>query len=218
MKIITKHNSVNELKAANIVYNIILKYKTRIPLLTNTIKIEPHVIPHSHPILTLNTRPLSSINVDKVYLQLLVHENLHWMRKTPMMMTLLSKKYKDDWTKDSKLRRDLKNKFKSFIEHIIVVFNEINIIKPLLSQREFNNIYFKYSAYKYMNRWVLDNFDRIKEDLTKLKLIWKSRVQKISVEVEEEEEPYQIPVKKESKKKSNKQFDIDIKKYINHFT
>ena len=68
MKIITKKQAVLELKGASIVKKIILKYKNKIPLLTDIILIQSNTISHSHPILTLNTFLTSYNYSDKIYL------------------------------------------------------------------------------------------------------------------------------------------------------
>lgn len=44
-------------------------------LFTKTVKIEPMVIPHSHPVLTLNTR---NAEKPKKILAVFLHEQLHW--------------------------------------------------------------------------------------------------------------------------------------------
>lgn len=44
-------------------------------IFTRTIQVEPGVIPHSHPVLTLNTNGLQN---DSVKAKSLIHEQLHW--------------------------------------------------------------------------------------------------------------------------------------------
>jgi hypothetical protein len=61
-------------------------------IFTHDIRIETRVIPHSHPILTLNTR---SLDDDDRLLSTFVHEQLHWGVQKPDegLITQLAHRY-----------------------------------------------------------------------------------------------------------------------------
>ena len=72
------------------------------------------------------------------------------------------------------------NSVSSTIEHIVVIWNELNILtyrnghKSLLTKRKYQWLYFKYKELLYSDfyGWVIRNFDVIKMDLFRLNLIW----------------------------------------------
>ena len=163
----------NKSKVKNLVNNILEKYKNKIPIYTTKIRVKSGVIPHSHPVLTLNTKHIDSQNPEVVYLSLLVHEQLHWFavkNQTKEDFDYLYKKYNDFYKK----QKIFKNKI-SFLEHIIVIWNEINIMKKILSKKDFDWLYSQYDKliYKEFNKWVINNFNKIQKDLKKLNLIWR---------------------------------------------
>ncbi len=74
MHIKTKSNYLQEEKVKNILENILTKYDLSSYTFTDTVRIENNAIPHSHPVLTLNTRKYDENHVLNLYL----HEQLHW--------------------------------------------------------------------------------------------------------------------------------------------
>ncbi|MFN7455553.1 MAG: hypothetical protein ACK5RO_12965, partial [Pseudobdellovibrionaceae bacterium] len=65
----------NEEKAKQLIGNFEKKFDLSPYIFTKEIIIKSKVIPHSHPILTLNTR---QIDEPDRYLSLLLHEQIHW--------------------------------------------------------------------------------------------------------------------------------------------
>jgi hypothetical protein len=72
MRIILHSESARELLARELLEKLLNEYELSIS--TNLVKIEEGSIPHSHPVLTLNTRDLDP----DVFLSLFIHEQLHW--------------------------------------------------------------------------------------------------------------------------------------------
>lgn len=103
-------------------------------MLTRTIRIEEGVIPHSHPVLTLNTRHLDD---DARALATLMHEQMHWWIDGHAKQTRLAK-------------RDLRRIYSSLpvgypegandedasYEHLLINWLEVNAMKSLLGEEE----------------------------------------------------------------------------------
>ncbi|WP_282608165.1 hypothetical protein [Pelagibius sp. Alg239-R121] len=56
-------------------YRILARYDLQSLIFTRRVRIESRVIPHSHPVLTLNTRHLDD---DELQLATFLHEQVHW--------------------------------------------------------------------------------------------------------------------------------------------
>lgn len=67
--------SARELVAESQLRRLLDSYDLRPLLITTHIRIQSHVIPHSHPVLTLNTRHLDN---DERQLAVFIHEQMHW--------------------------------------------------------------------------------------------------------------------------------------------
>jgi hypothetical protein len=72
MEIDTKNSDPRELEVKAILEEVLKKYPC--PILTDEVLIEKGSIPHSHPILTLNTRHTDPLLITKTF----VHEQFHW--------------------------------------------------------------------------------------------------------------------------------------------
>src|SRR5436309_13178577 len=69
------HNSPNEQRAKDQLERLLKEHDLSRWIFTKKIRIEQFVLPHSHPILTLNTR---SVTNDRRALANFVHEQIHW--------------------------------------------------------------------------------------------------------------------------------------------
>jgi hypothetical protein len=72
MEINTKTSETRELEVKIILEEILKTYPC--PIFTDRVLIEKGSIPHSHPILTLNTRNLDPLLIAETF----VHEQFHW--------------------------------------------------------------------------------------------------------------------------------------------
>jgi len=67
------------------------------------------------------------------------------------------------------------------LEHMIVIWNELNIITPLITKREYDWLYYKYKGlHKHtslfqLTYWVMRNFQELEYDLSRYGLIWSSK-------------------------------------------
>jgi hypothetical protein len=176
MEIITNNESDKEIKSAKLIKKVIDKYKREIPLLIKKIKIqESNSIKHNIPIISLTTDPLRYKYSNNVFLYLLINENLKYFAANlkSIKKTLLIDKYQEEFTENNRLKKESGNKIKRFVNNIIVIFNEINITHSLIKTKRLNYIYKHFSNnYRSTRQWVLDNFDKLKNDLTELNFVW----------------------------------------------
>lgn len=169
LNIICKHNDKDELKVKNLVEDVYKKYK--FPKYTYDIIIDKTCIPYSHP-LTINIRALTEKIPEMYLLSLLIHENQHYFTKSKLnkqKFEFLSKEYENLY--DDKMKKEFRDNYTSFIVHISVCFNTMNIVKQLSSKN------FKYTfeeihqPYENMTKYINSNFDGVKIFLSKLDLI-----------------------------------------------
>jgi hypothetical protein len=164
LNIASKNNNPRELEVVEVVRAICLKYD--LPAFTQTIVVEKGVIPHSHPILTLNTR----VTDERLILQTLVHEQLHWyVQEHPQYkecITYLKTKYQDDGEHNkSGTYPD------SYWEHIIVCFNTRNYLKNILPKEDTGWIYEQWQAYPTLEKLIVEKKSEIQADLGKFDII-----------------------------------------------
>src|SRR5665213_2810581 len=93
-KIYSKNNLPEELEVVGIVESICKKYD--VPAFTQEVSVEKGSVPHSHPVLTLNTRAKDERSI----LSTLVHEQFHWYAQShpqyDACIAYLKSKYQDD--------------------------------------------------------------------------------------------------------------------------
>lgn len=148
------------MEVVEIVKNLCQKYD--IPTFTHEIVIERGVVPHSHPILTLNTRTKD----ERVILKTLVHEQLHWHAQNhpnyDECISYLKTKYEDDGEHNkSGLYPN------SYWEHIIVCFNTRGYLMNALSVNNFEWVYGEWQPYPTLEKYIAECYENIQEDLEK---------------------------------------------------
>lgn len=206
-----------EEKAKRIIDDILKKYKKKIPMYSDTMKLgTTKAIP-----LQLST--LNCMMPKVAYLHSIIHEQLHlWYALRNIMdgnaFKYLKNKYIDTVVDEdgdlitNTVMKDIEmtdpktgkvtivpievenddydlavNKYKTpivlggaypTIEHIIVIWNELNVIEPLITKREYNWLYYKYKGlYKHsslfkLTYWIMRNFKLLEYDLSRYNLIW----------------------------------------------
>lgn len=75
ISISSKYNSEAELETVTLLRDLFRKYDISDYIFTDKVLVESGVIPHSHPVLTVNTR--HNKNIDRLLLCFL-HEQIHW--------------------------------------------------------------------------------------------------------------------------------------------
>ncbi len=165
LNVYSKNNDPKELAVVELVKSICKKYN--VPVFTEQVVIEAGVIPHSHPILTINTR----LNDEKLLLQVLVHEQFHWyVQNHPRYdecILYLKSKYEDDGEHNKSGTYP-----NSYWEHIIVCFNTRNYLSGILSLEDLNWIYEQWQAYPTLENLIVQRYEMVKSDLERFEMIY----------------------------------------------
>lgn len=75
LDIATKNNTTSELTVKNLIEDLLRKWDMSPYFFTKDVIIEDRAMPHSHPVLTINSFPY---NDQLMHLTDLLHEHLHW--------------------------------------------------------------------------------------------------------------------------------------------
>lgn len=106
-------------------------YDLRPFLFTRKIRIESHVIPHSHPVLTMNTRYAEH---PKKILSLWMHEELHWwLEKHPKETALAVKELKKIYPQAPKGQGANAD---STFTHLLVCYLEMRALALYVGEKE----------------------------------------------------------------------------------
>ena len=150
-------NNPREQKVKEILLKLLNKFDLNKYIITKQINIESGVIPHSHPILTLNTISLD----DHYILSVFIHEQMHWYynnRKDELKNTLpkLKKEYKDV---PCELPLGARNKKSTYL-HIIINFSEYKALISILGKKESKNILLSKPYYTWIYKIVVNYYTK----------------------------------------------------------
>ena len=165
-----KNNSITEKKSKELLKSVIAKYKVDKYIYTKTVMIQDSMIPHSHPILTINTSDTTDENMISTFL----HEQMHWFilsksEKTKKVMVILKKEFPG-----AKINfPDGSGDIQSTYEHLIVCYYEYQALKELCGQEKADKVmnYLKGRLYKWIYATMLQNEEKIKQILIDNELI-----------------------------------------------
>jgi len=164
-KIYSKNNTADEIEVVDIIKEICQDYD--LPLFTKEVIIEKGVIPHSHPVLTLNTRAKDKRSL----LATLVHEQFHWYvqnhPKYNECISHLKSKYEDDGEHNKSGKYP-----NSYWEHVIVGFNTRNYLKSILSSEDVEWVYEQWQPYPTLEKLIVYQYKEIRGDLEKFNIIF----------------------------------------------
>lgn len=156
--------------------SLIKKYKGKIPqIYTGDVIFNKNCIPHSHPKITLNYRWEKSPNPESTLLMLYVHEQLHWYEEkilTRDLMNILKQKYKI-FLNNKKCLYEFPNE-NNFIIHIVVLTNELNIAKKILTSGEYKAVYHEeyWQPYTNTRNYIEGHLNDFVTYLKQQNLIW----------------------------------------------
>jgi hypothetical protein len=151
MQFFSKNHSKAEIEQIEILELLCKKYN--IPEFTKKVVVEEGAIPHSHPVLTLNTRTKDELSI----LQTLLHEQFHWYVKEHPKF--------DEWI------QYVEGKYSDY-GHIVVCFNTRNYLQKILTSEEVERVYNLWQPYPEIEKLVTDEFDQIAKDLQKFNLVY----------------------------------------------
>lgn len=130
---------------------------------TRTVQIQSGVIPHSHPVLTLNTLYLAN---DTAQLATLVHEQLHWFltqkqEATDSAIEALRKLYPNAPAGPPEGARDL---YSTYL-HLIVCMLEFDAVREVFDEGVARRTLAAWRHYPWVYRQVLDRPEPIRRIL-----------------------------------------------------
>jgi len=158
MEISTKNNSENENKVAAILEDILQEYDLSKWIFTTKVIVEQRVIPHSHPILTLNT---SSMNKEDI-LDTFIHEQLHWyVDEHPdaekNAIAEFKKRYKNVPYKN---RAGARDEYSTYL-HLIVCYLEYRSMARLIGEEESKQLMWNQTHYTWIYNKIIEDTDYI---------------------------------------------------------
>lgn len=161
-----------EKKAKSLIEDFAKKYDLSKYFFTTKVHIQSFVIPHSHPVLTLNTR---NINEPDRYLALFIHEQIHWFfdldgraEKTNIFIDKMRKKFpKVPLQKDGGAKDD-----ESTYLHLGVCFYELEQLSKLIGSDKAEQVFNSDEIYSWVRKQVLANRDFIRTTLNETGLGW----------------------------------------------
>ncbi len=165
MRFTSKNNSTLELEQVELLELISRKYK--VPEFTNEVIVESKTVPHSHPILTLNTRTQDELEV----LKTLAHEQFHWYAANHPKYLECIEFLKSKYSEDSDYNK-AENHPNSYWEHIIVCFNTRNYLEKILSSKDVIYVYSLWQPYPTIEKLIAERFNEVKKDLEQFDLIY----------------------------------------------
>jgi len=178
LEISLQSGSEAEKKAKSLIEDLAKKYDLSKYFFTTKIHIQSFVIPHSHPVLTLNTR---TIKEPDRYLALFIHEQIHWLfdlngrdEKTKTFIEKMKKKFpKVPSQKEGGARDD-----ESTYLHLGVCFYELEQLSKLIGKEKAEQVFKTDEIYSWVRQQVLVNRDFIQSALNDTGLQWQDAEQK----------------------------------------
>lgn len=151
------HATMPEKKTRTQLQSLMAKYDLSRWLFTHKINIESREIPHSHPVLTLNTRHLDQ---DDLLLSTFIHEQLHWFLDTRKSATAAAvAELRVMYPKIPVGYPDGSNDVDGNYEHMIVISLEYQALKTLLGQPKASDVmvYWSEDHYKWLYKKALED-------------------------------------------------------------
>ncbi len=166
IEISLKNNSKSEAQTKERLQKLLQQYDLSKWIFTQKILIENKVIPHSHPVLTLNTKEDGD-----VLLATFVHEQIHWFLSANSDRTEKAKaELKAIYPKVPVGSPDgARNKESTYL-HLIVNYLEYEAMRELVGAVRAKEVFEGKGYYRWIYRTVLTDSGRIKDVVERNKL------------------------------------------------
>ena len=155
------HGSEPERKSAEQLRRILERYDLARWTFSRTIRIQDGAIPHSHPILTLNTRPLDR---DEIVLATFIHEQIHWFfeERAEAVLRAIEELRVTYPHVPSSPPEGARNEFSTYL-HLLVTTLEHIALRDVLGQTEAADVMRAQGQriYRWIYRTVIADFDRM---------------------------------------------------------
>lgn len=169
IQITCKESTVNEIRVRTELYFLIRKYNLKNYFFTDAVIInESADNPHSHPVLTLNTRHSGDI-----LLSTFIHEQIHWyaVQHFPRMKDAVEELKIIYPTVPVGYPNGARDEFSTYL-HIIINWLELDAISVLLEKNEYEEVvdFLKKDHYRWIYNMVISDYDVIKKVLDKYEI------------------------------------------------
>lgn len=165
------HGTMPEQKTKSQLQSLMTKYDLSRWIFTHKISIESRQIPHSHPVLTLNTRHLDR---DNLLLSTFIHEQLHWFLDTrKSAATAAIAELRVMYPQIPVGYPDGSGDMEGNYDHLLVIALEYQALKTLLGPSDAANTmaYWSEDHYKWLYKQVLADEARLNTLLVKHGLV-----------------------------------------------
>lgn len=157
------HGNDREFATKKVLEELLRKYDLSPYLFTKTVQVESMVIPHSHPVLTLNTRHIK--NPDQL-LSNLLHEQIHWFmdahdESTNQAIDELKKMFP---SVPAGGREGARDEFSTYL-HLAVCWLELQADKRYLGEQKAYALIRSADVYTWIYKQVIDREGEIGEIL-----------------------------------------------------
>ena len=138
-------------------------------IFTDKVLIQSYVTPHSHPVLTLNTRYLDD---DHEQLATFLHEQIHWFAdedslKTEKIINTFKEMYPDVPVGN---RQGARDSYSTYL-HLMVCWLEFDAVSQLLGTEKARAILAKKSYYQWIYARVLEDGNQLAKVIRKNKMV-----------------------------------------------
>lgn len=157
------------LRAEAVFRELLSRYDLRAYTFTRKVRIEPRVIPHSHPVLTLNTR---YVDDSERWLAQYLHEQIHWFlsaRNTATLSAIAAfrARYPELPTARDQVARDPHSTYL----HLAVNWLELVALRHYLGADRAEEILSTHHFYRWINSTVIRDEADIGEIMRRLDLV-----------------------------------------------
>lgn len=167
-----ENGNESEKRAKLLLEEFARKYALAKYFFTTRIRIQSFIVPHSHPILTLNTR---TIDEPDRYLALFIHEQVHWffgLDGRPEKLKSFVKKMQKRFPKVPTRKEGGAEDEESTYLHFAICFYEFEILAKLIGNERAEQVFKTEEVYPWIRQQVLKNKAFIRNVLRETQLQW----------------------------------------------
>ncbi len=154
LTVITTNQTGTEESTKARLQEVLQEYNINKWLFKDSVRIVDNQIPHSHPIITLNSRPQTDLSL----LGTLIHENIHWIllsKERNMNAAIVEIKQKFTTIPDG---QNAGSQSSTYL-HLLVNYLEFDGISQIANQRAAIAIFERRKYYKWVHKTVIQNID-----------------------------------------------------------